>query len=255
VLKFDRGAFARQLAMLKAAGFQGIDAAAYERFLRGDRRGLPARPILITFDDGRLDSYRGADAALERFGFHAVIFAISADTDHPFYLSWEELRELQASGRWDVAFHAGRGHVEVQVDDAGHRGPSYANVEVGGSRESLGSWHQRTVGDLEWGIEQLREHVPDADTQLMAVPFGNYGQNETNDPRIPRVLGPWLRERFAAVFVQAYDDPPFTAPGPHRDQQRLEITEDTTAEALYAWLRARSEGAPFGRGDDVAPAS
>ena len=43
------------------AGFESISLAQYTRFRRGDSRGLPARPVLITFDDGRLDSYRGAD--------------------------------------------------------------------------------------------------------------------------------------------------------------------------------------------------
>ena len=56
--------FAEQMEMLERAGFQTISIAQYVRFLQGDAAGLPARPILITFDDGRLDSYRGADKVL-----------------------------------------------------------------------------------------------------------------------------------------------------------------------------------------------
>ena len=39
--------------------------------------GLPAKPVLLTFDDGRLDSYRGADAPLQRMGMHAAMFVIT----------------------------------------------------------------------------------------------------------------------------------------------------------------------------------
>jgi hypothetical protein len=57
----SQAAFTEQMEMLKRAGFQTISIGQYVRFLQGDVRGLPPRPVLITFDDGRLDSYRGAD--------------------------------------------------------------------------------------------------------------------------------------------------------------------------------------------------
>ena len=51
------------MAMLAADGFHAISIAQYARFAGGDVAALPDRPILITFDDGRLDSYQGADAS------------------------------------------------------------------------------------------------------------------------------------------------------------------------------------------------
>ena len=65
------------LAALDAAGFHTLDAETYARFARGEDVALPSRPVLVTFDDGRLDSFRGADAVLERYGMRATMFAIA----------------------------------------------------------------------------------------------------------------------------------------------------------------------------------
>jgi len=43
-----------------------------------------------------------------------------------FYLGWDELRRMADSGRWNIQEHAGVGHVNVQIDAAGHIGPAYA---------------------------------------------------------------------------------------------------------------------------------
>ena len=64
--------FTRQMEMLRRAGFHTISIAQYVRFLAGDSTELPDRPLLITFDDGRLDSYRGADKVLAQYGFRAT---------------------------------------------------------------------------------------------------------------------------------------------------------------------------------------
>ena len=81
--------FARHMAMLDRNGFHAISIEQYAGFVAGDVDGLPNRPILITFDDGRLDSYQGADAVLERHHMRATMFAITANavTAKPGYLT------------------------------------------------------------------------------------------------------------------------------------------------------------------------
>jgi len=49
-------AFAEQMAMLRQAGFHTITAEQYARFPGGSAKDLPSRPILITVDDGPLNS-------------------------------------------------------------------------------------------------------------------------------------------------------------------------------------------------------
>ena len=53
--------FAEQMAMLDDAGVETITVDEYVSFLRGEEADLPERPLLLTFDDGKLSSFRGAD--------------------------------------------------------------------------------------------------------------------------------------------------------------------------------------------------
>ena len=66
-LSVSQRAFAEQMAALRAWASARSRSRQYAAFRARRHAGLPERPILITFDDGRLDSYRGADRVLERF--------------------------------------------------------------------------------------------------------------------------------------------------------------------------------------------
>src|SRR6202008_3161654 len=89
-------------AMLAADGFHTISSAQYVRFREGNVAQLPDRPILITFDDGRVDSFQAADPVLARYGMRATVFAITANADRaePGYLGWSQLARMAASRRW-----------------------------------------------------------------------------------------------------------------------------------------------------------
>ncbi len=115
---------ARTLLMIRAAGFHTISADQYNRFIRGQAVTLPSQPILLTFDDARLDAFRGADAILGALGERATTFVITRNPemrDDPKWLRWDELARMLASGRWDVQEHANEGHVTIPtgVDSTG----------------------------------------------------------------------------------------------------------------------------------------
>jgi peptidoglycan/xylan/chitin deacetylase (PgdA/CDA1 family) len=80
----------------------------------GDRVGLPARPVLITFDDGYRDNLEHAAPVLQKHGYPAVIFVPIGylDDSRPLpheerlasrgvingTVDWGQLRELDAMG-------------------------------------------------------------------------------------------------------------------------------------------------------------
>ena len=66
--------FAKQMTMIKHAGYQTIDLPTFLRFVQGEPVDLPPRPLLLTFDDARADSWTGSDGILEKLGFNAVMF-------------------------------------------------------------------------------------------------------------------------------------------------------------------------------------
>ena len=202
-------AFAEQILALRTAGFHAITLAQYANFVKGDSRGLPSKPILLTFDDGRLDTYRAADSILRKYGFHATMFTFAASpTTHPgFGLRWRELRTMQESGTWSVQEHGGGGHEYVPYNAAGDKGGFYAfrryirsETEHGGHLESFLSFIRRTTADILWGERQFATQIPDFRPLAFAVPFANYGQQQTNDRRIPQFMLPWLKHHFAVVF-------------------------------------------------------
>src|SRR5260370_21661103 len=71
-LTVSRQLFAEQMRALKVAGFHTLTIQQYAHFVKHGYRGLPSRPILLTFDDGREDAYRAANDLLHPYGFHAT---------------------------------------------------------------------------------------------------------------------------------------------------------------------------------------
>jgi peptidoglycan/xylan/chitin deacetylase (PgdA/CDA1 family) len=240
----SRRLFAQQMAALDHMGFQSISIEQFARFRAGDVRGLPERPILITFDDGRLDSYRGADAVLERHGFRATMFAITAEVEgeNPFYLTWRELHRMDDSGRWDVQPHAHQGHRRVAFDEVGHMAPYYAvrRYTRSDGLESFADYERRVTTD----VFEVRDRMRDQGFEpvAFAVPYGNYGQRETNDAAIAPFMRALLQRQFGGVyFVQHERNEPGYAPM-IGEPQRYEVHSDTTTDRLYMWLRDHSPG-------------
>jgi hypothetical protein len=244
-----RDQLARQLVALRASGYTAISAATYLRFAAGKPVPMPSHPILITFDDGDASSYCAADAILRHTGLRAVMFTIAGrlGTDCASCLTAAQLRRMRASGRWDVAFHAGWGHVQVRAAQGGV-GAFYATREPG---ESLAHWRQRVVRDLGAGERRLARLVPGAQLRLFAVPYSDIGQERGHDPRIRRALASIFRRRFEVSFIQE-TDPPFARRGQEGYVNRFEIRRSTTATDLLQWLRAGSRrahvAAPAARG-------
>ena len=230
-------AFAEQMAMLRQAGFHTITAEQYARFPGGSAKDLPSRPILITMDDGQLDSYRYADPILRQNGFRATMFVITdpVDRGNPFYLRWDEFRRLRDSGRWDLQLHAGAMHKMVRIDAKGTQGAAYANrMWVDGHFESFAAYERRVTNDLDLGLRRMRAELGPVRADLFAYPFSADGSWQTNDPRIPAFLDQTLHARFSEVFNDGHPrQPPRTA---QRTLTRKEVNTDTTAAALYAWL-------------------
>ena len=205
--------FGAQIRRLHDLGFEAITLGQYMRFARGATVALPPRPILITFDDGYPSSWKNADPVLARYGWSAVMYVPTGYVGQPGFLTWEELRQMQASGRWQIDEHAGRGHVLITADAAGRQLPFYAaELWKNGGQESFSHYKWRVRHDINLGSTTLARHLPGwTPPGSFAVPYGDYGQRSSNDPRI----GPWLEQylasRFDVVFIQRDDS--FTKPG------------------------------------------
>lgn len=115
-------AFEEQMAWLARKNFYTPTLAEVEDFIY-ENRPLPRRSVLITFDDGYESAYEYADPVLERHGLTAVIFIIGSKTggeNAPFdpevlsYLTWDQLKDMTGSGRWELGHHGFEGHDEIE---------------------------------------------------------------------------------------------------------------------------------------------
>ncbi|MDX6729609.1 MAG: poly-beta,6-N-acetyl-D-glucosamine N-deacetylase [Baekduia sp.] len=249
-----RAEFARQMAMLSRGGFHAITIRRYAAFTAGRTAGLPSRPILITFDDGRLDSYRGADRVLARYHLRATMFAITAAADarRPGYLRWSELARMARTRRWDIQEHAGAGHVLIPTGPR-RSGPSYANLLwTTGTRETFTDFQRRVSGDILAARDRLAAVLPTFRPLGFAVPYGDYGQDASNYAPIAAWEAGWLQTAFAVVFVQ--DHRVFNPPG-ERIAQRYGVHATTTAGALHDWLVAGAAAAPTLAGPAATPSA
>jgi hypothetical protein len=206
-------AFAGQLRRLREMGFEAITLDRYVRFIRGDNVDLPRRPLLITFDDAYVSSWVNADPVLAQYGWSAVMYVPTGVVGRPGHLTWEELRRMRSSGRWQIEEHAGEGHVLIAADEAGRQLPFYAGeLWADGKQETFSHYKQRVSRDIEHGSATLRRNLRGWIPNIsFAVPFNNYGQNGSNDHRIKPWLRRYLEDRFAIVFVQRDDR--FNEPG------------------------------------------
>jgi len=205
--------FEAQLRRLHDLGFEAITLNQYVRFIRGDAVELPERPVLITFDDGFASALASADAVLAGYGWTAVMYVPTGLVGRPGRLTWDELRQMRSSGRWQIDEHAGHGHDLITADAAGRRLPFYAGkLWTGGGQESFVHYKQRVRSDIERGSALLARNLPGWTPRAsFAVPFGNYGQRASNDSRIAPWLSGYLRRSFDVVFVQRDDR--FSTPG------------------------------------------
>jgi biofilm PGA synthesis lipoprotein PgaB len=227
--------FEAQMQRLHDLGFQAISLDQYVRFIRGKPVDLPPRPILITFDDAYVTGFEVADPILARFGWVATNYIPTGPIGTPGRLSWAQLRDMQASGRWQFDEHAGNGHVKVTVNSRGSRGAFYANeIWAHGGLETFRHYTRRASRDVELGQRMLARNIPGWRSHgTFAVPFNNYGQHGSNDSRIEPWFSRFLKAHFAVVFVQSGDG--FSTRGPGFEN-RIDVPGGWNADALEAHL-------------------
>jgi peptidoglycan/xylan/chitin deacetylase (PgdA/CDA1 family) len=226
--------FAKQMTLMEHAGYRTVDLATFLDFVRGRKVELPDRPLLLTFDDARADSWTGADGILKELGYKAVMFVDVGRVDggDPEYLTWAELDTVSDSGRWQLELHSGEGHRRIQYGpEPDDQGAFYAYKKQG---EDFDGWRVRTRSDIEWGQGVLADHVPEYRQLAFAPPYGNYGQDGTNDSRIPDDLLGWLERRYEGIFTQ--DVNARARPGSGPPLGRIQVQRADTAGELHELL-------------------
>ena len=167
--------FKHQIRWLARRGFHGICPADWLRWRR-EGKGLPSKPVLITFDDGYADLEEYALPVLQRYGFGAGVFVVSG--------------QLGGTNAWDEARGSGT-HRLLSAEQICHWARN--GIEFGA--------HSRTHADLTTLLdEELQQEVAGGKDDLervvksrvvsFAYPFGLHSE---------KVVGA-VREAFDLAF-------------------------------------------------------
>jgi peptidoglycan/xylan/chitin deacetylase (PgdA/CDA1 family) len=89
--------FVAEMEFLVDGGYHTVSLADVYLAMAGERE-LPAKPVVLTFDDGGLDNYQVAFPILKQHGLVATFFVITGSVGKAGQMDWDELGEMAAQG-------------------------------------------------------------------------------------------------------------------------------------------------------------
>jgi peptidoglycan/xylan/chitin deacetylase (PgdA/CDA1 family) len=90
-------AFREQMQVLADSGYTTILPDQLHEYLITGKE-LPAKPVLITFDDTRLDQFTAALPEMNKHHFKAAFFIMTVSLGKPGYMSKEQVKQLSDEG-------------------------------------------------------------------------------------------------------------------------------------------------------------
>lgn len=96
--------FASHLDYLAQKGYTTVTLPEVMSSLQG-LSSLPAKPVVLTFDDGYRDFYDNAFPLLQAHNFKATLFVITQFVGGDAYVTWDELSQMKSSGLVTVGDH------------------------------------------------------------------------------------------------------------------------------------------------------
>ncbi|MER7488247.1 polysaccharide deacetylase family protein [Streptomyces sp. NPDC126497] len=167
-------AFAEQMAVLADRGLTPVTTTELAAHWRSGRP-LPARPVLVTFDDGYEGVHRHALPVLAGHGFPATLFVSTGWLRGPYdtgggpdtMLDWDQVRELAGAGV-EIGGHS-HSHPQLdQLDDHRLRSELVLCKEIVSDR--LGSVPASFAYPYGYSSRRVREAVREAGyAQALAV--------------------------------------------------------------------------------------
>jgi peptidoglycan/xylan/chitin deacetylase (PgdA/CDA1 family) len=170
--------FKSQMKMLADSGYQTIlPDQLYNYLVYGAK--LPKKPIMLTFDDTKLDQYTNALPELKKYGFKGVFFIMTVSLGKPNYMSKAQVKELS---------------------DAGHVIGSHTYDHQNVKKYQGEDW----VTQIEKPTKTLKE-ITGKDVNYFAYPFGLW-----NKEAIPELKKRGFTSAFILAEKRDENDPLFT---------------------------------------------
>ncbi|HCC00465.1 MAG TPA: polysaccharide deacetylase [Ruminococcaceae bacterium] len=174
-LAISRSEFAQDMAWLKKENYTPISMQTLIGYVHG-KNALPSKPIILTFDDGYLNNYTYAYPILKQYGYPAVLSVIGKDTDNfsafpsqnenYAHMTWDQLREVQQSGIFEIENHTYDLH-------AMGKGKRFGCKKLPG--ESLPHYQKALTQDIQTCQEKIQNTIGTSPTTF-TYPYGNVSE-------------------------------------------------------------------------------
>lgn len=96
--------FEAQMNYLAMHGYHSISAGDVVDVLHG-LKSLPAKPVVISFDDGYDDLYTVAYPILQKYRLQGEAYIITGKVGSPGYVTWDMLRQMLRDGGMTIGAH------------------------------------------------------------------------------------------------------------------------------------------------------
>ena len=154
-MTLSAASLAQQFEWLAGNGYSVVRLQDLLGFLEG-RQALPARSVVLTFDDGYESHHRLLLPLLKKHGFPATVFLYTDFVGGSDALSWSQMQEMVASGLVDIQAHS----------------KTHANLIERAPDETDARYRQRIEAEVRLPRETIERRLQQP-VQNYAYPFGD----------------------------------------------------------------------------------
>ncbi len=141
-----------ELKTMKEAGYSFLTMAEVNDAIN-NKKPLPPKPIVLTFDDGYKDFYTDAFPILQKYQVKATAYIITGFIGKPNYMSLPQLTEVKKSGLIEIGAHTVH-HVDLKQATL-----KQAEEEIKGSKIALEQLFGDTVTTFAYPSGRFNEQA------------------------------------------------------------------------------------------------
>jgi len=238
----SRSRFVSHMDYLQQNGYQPISLAQLEEYRKHPQR-MPAKPVLLTFDDGLSSYYEFVVPVLKTYRFPSVAGVVTGWLDgknlpseyHGKLMTWDQLRELSRLSLVEIVTHTHDLHHGIQSNPQGSQEAAsvtrqYLTAEKRYEAEEV--YRLRVKIDMQHSINRLQKELG---VKPLGVvwPYGMYD----------KVLSDAATE-LGLHYQFSLDSGPTTLSDlPHVNRimlMRDTSVEDLAVELSYSWMAAET---------------
>lgn len=148
-------AFAEQLAWLKANDYTVIPLESAIKYLKGESKIIPDKSVVITVDDGHKSIYFDMAPLVKQYGIPVTLFIYpSAISNAKYSMTWEQLRELEATTFSRVESHTywHPNFIQEKKKLSPDAYSKFMDKQLGGAKQKLEEEMGHEVKYLAWAF-------------------------------------------------------------------------------------------------------